>query len=138
MKKILPIALLFILLPEACRYSTRNPDVNSAAEISFKEINFEYGRISVGSPGICTFEFTNTSRTPLILNNVKTSCGCTSPEWPRDPFKYGEKGVITIKYNTNIRGIFRKTISVYSNAKNSPVNLFITGEVVPAKITNKN
>jgi hypothetical protein len=71
----------------------------------------------------------NHSKVPLVINTVKTSCGCTDPEWPKEPVWPGEKGIIRVTYNTSIKGAFRKSITVYSNARNSPSKLFITGEV---------
>ena len=129
------IFFILVFATTTCRNSSSDVPDNNQAEIKFKDTNFDYGRIEQGSPGVCSFEFTNPSDIPLVINHVKTSCGCAIPEWPKDPLNPGKKGIIKVKYNTQIRGKFRKTITIYANAKNSPVNLFISGEVIPENQT---
>jgi len=105
---------------------------NQAAKIDsiiFDKMSHDYGNIEQGSDGSCEFNFTNKGKVPLILNNVHASCGCTIPEWPKEPIEPGKKGVIKVKYNTNIVGSFSKSITVYSNAKNAQVVLLIRGNV---------
>jgi hypothetical protein len=118
-----------LILNYSCKNNSTESTDQKIANIEFTEILHDYGDIPLGSDGKCEFEFTNTSKNPLIINNVRTTCGCTSPEWPKSPVKPGEKGVIKIKYNTSITGVFRKSITVYSNADNSPVHLFVKGNV---------
>jgi len=100
-----------------------------APEITFEKTTYDYGTIEKGSDGTCEFVFKNTGKQPLILNNCKSSCGCTVPKWPKEPIKKKQKGVIKVKYNTNRVGNFAKSVTVYSNAKNSPVRLTIKGKV---------
>ncbi len=77
-----------------------------------------------------TFEFTNGGNSPLILNSVNASCGCTTPEWTRQPVAPGGKGIIKVSYNPAGRpGSFSKTVSVGSNAENGVVILTISGKV---------
>ncbi len=64
-----------------------------------------------------------------MINVVRTTCGCTRPEWPEKPVAPGEKGKIGITYNTKLAGNFQKSITVYSNAKDSPTKLMIKGNV---------
>ena len=97
--------------------------------IKFEKLVHDYGTIAKGSDGTCEFLFTNAGKTPLILNNVAASCGCTVPEWTREPVQPGKTGTIKVKYNTAIVSAFTKTITVVSNAKNSPVLLTIKGTV---------
>lgn len=98
--------------------------------IIFEKIVHDYGTIMQGSDGNCTFNFTNKGKGPLILNNVKTSCGCTVPEWPNAPIPPGKTGIIKVKYDTNRLGAFSKTITVSSNAKNSLVTITIKGNII--------
>jgi len=65
--------------------------------------------------------------------NVGASCGCTVPDWPKDPILPGKTGVIKVTYNTAIIGVFNKSITVYSNAANNPVGLIIKGNVNPVQ-----
>ena len=74
--------------------------------------------------------FKNTGKEPLILSEVRSSCGCTVPAWPREPILGGKSDTIKVRYATNRLGIINKTITVNSNAKNGPVILRISGKVV--------
>jgi len=97
--------------------------------IQFESLVHDYGTIAKGSDGTCEFVFTNMGQTPLIVNKAQASCGCTVPEWTREPVQPGKTGIIKVKYNTNIVSTFTKTVTVTSNAKNSPVVLTIKGTV---------
>ena len=101
------------------------------AKIEFKAYTIDYGTINKGADGVRTFEFTNTGDEPLIVSNVKSSCGCTIPKKPKQPILPGETGEIEVKYDTNRVNPIRKTITVTSNAVNAPtVALKITGTVI--------
>ena len=97
--------------------------------INFTALVYDYGTIEVGSPGKSIFRFTNTMKKPLVVSNVKPSCGCTVANWTKTPILPGKSGVITLHYNTKIPGTFNKTITVSSNAKNATVILRIKGNV---------
>lgn len=104
------------------------------AKIEFKTIEIDYGTIEKGADGVRTFEFTNSGDAPLIISNVKSSCGCTVPSWPKTPIMPGDSGEIKVKYDTNRVNPIRKTITVTSNADTPTVALKIKGEVVdPSK-----
>jgi hypothetical protein len=103
------------------------------AEISFKSKNHDFGKIKE-EDGLAstTFEFTNTGVAPLVVNGVTASCGCTTPEWTREPIPAGGKGFIKATYNAKGRpGPFKKSITVRSNASESTVVLTIGGDVIP-------
>lgn len=131
MKKIiLSISAIFLFgMLNAQTTETTVPEVKG--EITFVNVEHDYGVVEYNANGTCEFEFTNTGKVVLTLNNVQASCGCTAPEWSKEPIKPGEKGKITVKYNTMIPGVFQKQIRVYSNATTSPVVLTIKGEVKP-------
>ena len=97
--------------------------------IVFASTTHDYGTIVQASDGSCIFAFTNKGKAPIVLNDVKASCGCTVPEWTRTPVAPGEKGSIKVTYNTNNIGAFTKSITVNSNAINSPLVLIIKGTV---------
>jgi len=103
------------------------------AEITFEKTVHDFGTIPFQGDGSCQFVFKNTGKEPLVLSNVNSSCGCTVPEWTKDPIEPGKTGTIKVKYNTHIAGQFTKTITVFSNATNSPVALRITGTVESPK-----
>jgi hypothetical protein len=91
--------------------------------IDFTAVVVDYGDI--------VFEFTNTGTEPLIISKVYSSCGCTIPKKPEAPIAPGEKGEIQVKYDTNRVGPIRKTITVNSNATDTPiVSLKIKGTVL--------
>ncbi len=79
---------------------------------------------------VVTYEFTNKGTTPLIINSVNASCGCTTPDWTRQPVAPGARGMVKVSYNPASRpGAFAKTVSVMTNAENSNVMLIISGKV---------
>ncbi len=100
------------------------------AKISFKSDTVDYGEIAKGSDGVRVFEFTNTGNAPLIITDVKSSCGCTVPKKPEGPIAAGASSTIEVKYDTNRPGPIRKTITVYSNASEPIFALKIKGEVI--------
>ena len=102
------------------------------AGISFDKQTHNYGSLPFNGDGTCEFTFTNTGTGPLILNDVKSTCGCTVPEWPHDIIKPGKSAKIKVVYNTKRSGSFTKGITVTCNAKgNETVRLIIKGEVAP-------
>lgn len=101
--------------------------------LAFDKTEHDFGTIEE-KDGKATykFEFTNTGSEPLIVNNVKASCGCTTPSWTKQPVKPGEKGFVSVAYNPRNRpGKFSKTIWVYSNAEKATTVLRIKGVVKP-------
>ena len=114
----------------------------NGAKISFTELEHNYGTIMKGGNGECEFTFKNEGNEPLILSNVKASCGCTTPSYTQKPVMPGQTGTIKVKYNTNNVGGFSKTVTVTSNAVDNPrVVLRIKGNVkqdaAPAAPENK-
>ncbi len=102
---------------------------DAAAKIEFKTETVDYGQISKGADGIRVFEFTNTGKAPLIISDVRSSCGCTIPKKPDAPIMPGKTGEIQVKYDTNRVGPIRKAITVISNADTPTKVLKIKGEV---------
>lgn len=100
--------------------------------ITFEMTTHDFGTIPYNGDGTIEFKFTNTGKAPLILSNCQSSCGCTVPEWPKDPIPPKGKGSIKVKYNTTRVGPFTKTVTVTSNAPDSPTVLTIKGNVEKA------
>ena len=94
------------------------------------------GTIEKGADGVRTFKFTNTGNAPLIISQVKSTCGCTVPKKPDGPILPGEEGEIQVKYDTNKVNPIRKTITVTSNADTPTVALKIKGTVIDANNTS--
>lgn len=82
----------------------------------------------------CEFEVVNTGTSPLIIIDVKTSCGCTHPDYPKRPINPGKKAKIKVTYNpAGTSGGFRKSITVKTNGKEKRTTLYIEGSVIPKK-----
>lgn len=104
--------------------------------ITFESAVFDYGTIAHGANGECTFKYTNTGNAPLIISSCKSSCGCVVPKCDPDPLPPGKSSVVRVKYDTNRPGPFTKTVTVESNATNTPiVVLRIKGHVLPPVAT---
>jgi hypothetical protein len=103
--------------------------------ISFTQKEYDFGTFpESGGLVIHDFQFTNTGKVPLILHDVKASCGCTTPEWTKEPVLPGKSGSIRVTFNPKNRpGSFSKTIQVNSNAELPVVTLSIEGVVIPAE-----
>ena len=104
--------------------------------ITFSKTTHDFGKINEADGRVTTvFEFTNEGMVPLVLTNVKASCGCTTPKWTHEPIEPGAKGNITVTYNPNGRpGRFQKTVTVTSNAAEPTTKLYIKGEVIPKPV----
>lgn len=102
----------------------------NAPKITFKVSEHDFGNIEEGGKANYEFIFTNNGKEPLVLSNVKASCGCTTPSWPKEPILPTQQGKILVSYNTQGRpGPFVKTITVASNAETETVTLTIKGTV---------
>lgn len=131
MKKFAMICLFATMAFIAGAQTTETTEVPAnGAKIRFEEMEHQYGTIQKGSDGNCEFTFWNDGNEPLILSNVKASCGCTTPSYTQKPVMPGQSGVIKVHYNTNNVGGFSKTVTVTSNAVDNPrVVLRIKGTV---------
>ena len=113
---------------------------NEKAEFKFNEEKHDFGKVPQGTPVTTVFEFTNIGKEPLILTDVKPTCGCTIADYTKTPVKNGEKGLIKITYNAANVAPFNKTIVVTSNAKTPTKYLNIVGEIIaktPAPTSSK-
>jgi uncharacterized cupredoxin-like copper-binding protein len=129
----------FLLILAFALGSTLGWSQEKKAAISFEQPSHDFGTIAEeGGPVSHEFVFTNTGEAPLVLSNVRPSCGCTTPTWSREPIAPGEQGTIVAQYNPRNRpGSFNKSISVTSNADQQRVVLYIRGVVQPKPRTPK-
>jgi hypothetical protein len=118
---------------------TAKPVNKNAPKFQFTDKNntFDFGKIPEGPVAEHVFEFKNVGKEPLIISNANASCGCTTPEWNKEPVLPGKKGKITVRYNTQGRvGPIAKSVYITSNAAledgKDRYELYIKGEVVPA------
>jgi hypothetical protein len=110
-------------------------------QMTFENKVVDYGTVEKGSEPLRKFHFTNTGIAPLVIKQAKGSCGCTVPDYPKEPIMPGATGVIDVRYDTNRIGPFTKTISLSTNVNDEKIVLTIKGKVetvpqdqsVPAK-----
>ncbi len=110
-------------------YSCSSNISNNDALIQFAETENNFGKLTYKQEAEYIFEFTNPGKTPLVISNVETSCGCAAADWTKEPVKPGKSGQVTVKYDAAFPGVFYKTIKVHYNGEDSPVQLSIKGQV---------
>ena len=130
MKKIANILLILLI---AFQVSVpANIDQGEAAKVKFDKTVHDFGKVKKGTKNLsCDFVYTNTGNAMLFISRVKKSCGCTVPEYSKEPLMPGQSATIKVGYTTtDIVGVFNKKITVFTNAVNNVVVLTIKGEVV--------
>jgi len=137
MKKI--ILYITFILTFVFTGKTQEVIIESGPLIEFEKKVHDYGKVEYDGNPECTFLFKNTGTEPLIISKAKGSCGCTIPEWPKNPIPPGSLGEIRVKYDTKRLGPINKVITISSNALNTEEGiciLRIKGDVVP-KVDDK-
>lgn len=112
-----------------------NTDESYFATIEFEEKEYNFGTVTQGTMVEKTFVFKNTgSKADLTIANAQASCGCTVPEWPKEPIKPGQSGKIKVVFNTTGKaGAQRKTINITANTVPNITSISLVGEVLLAK-----
>ncbi len=129
MKKLLFILLLISCFTAVLAQTSEPIVTNKPAEIlQLKETAHDFGKIPQGKPVTYKFEVFNIGKEPLVLENVQASCGCTTPEWSKDPIPAGRSQKITVGYNSASEGPFEKSITIFYN-KGQTKNMIIKGIV---------
>ena len=124
MKKL--IAVLFLGMMSLGLYAQDK----KVAKIEFKTELIDYGTIEKGADGVRVFEFTNTGNAPLIISNVKSTCGCTVPKFPKEPIKPGATGEIEVVYSPGKQqGAQTKTVTITANTDPIITTLNISANV---------
>ena len=129
MKKYLLITLMLV-----CAFPYAN--AQKQADIKFDKTTMDLGKFPESNPvQKCTFTFTNTGNAPLIINQAIASCGCTVPEYTKEPVAPGKTGTINVTYNGKGKfpGYFKKTITIRTNGKTEMTRLYISGEMEEGK-----
>ncbi len=133
MKKLILTALIAIGGVITTSAQTAEPVNEKAPEIKFTSETHDFGTIPQGTPATYEFTFKNTGKTNLIITSASASCGCTTPEWTKEPIKPGKTGYVKATFNAAASGPFTKSVTVNSNAKNSQVLLYLKGDVKPTE-----
>lgn len=104
---------------------------DAAASLAVAEDSYDFGAIKESNGKVShTFVVKNEGTQPLVITRVIASCGCTSPEWPKEPIAPGKNGEVVVTYDPQGRpGPFSKTVSIYSNGKRGSQVLTIRGDV---------
>ena len=95
------------------------------------EKTYDFGDIRQGEPVVYEFKYTNTGTAPLVIDNVRVACGCTTPDWEETPLPTDSTGIIRVEYDARDEGYFRKYIKVYFNGYRKAEKLYIEGYVEP-------
>jgi hypothetical protein len=103
--------------------------------LELKETAFDFGKIPQGRPVTHNFDVKNTGKTPLYIENVQASCGCTTPEWSQEPVAPGATTNIKVGFNAASEGRFTKSITITYN-NNQVKTLSISGDVFPMPTTS--
>jgi hypothetical protein len=119
---------------EATAATPAKTPLKEGPQMEFKFTEHNFGELPEGPKASVDFVFTNTGNKPLILTDVKASCGCTTPDWPKEPILPGQTSKIKVEYNTQGRpGEFTKSITITSNIDDGqPRMIYIKGKVIPS------
>ena len=121
------LTTMFVSAQHASKANAADP---LKAAFEFEAETIDYGKIQQHADGVRYFKFKNVGSSPLVIEKVKGSCGCTVPSKPDHPIMPGETGEIKVKYATNRLGRFSKTVTITSNATTTPKVVRIKGEVL--------
>lgn len=119
--------------PTNTQTQPQQPEVDpaTAANLVFSENEFDFGTLEEGEKVEHVFKFENTSNNPLTISNARGSCGCTVPEWPREPIAPGESGEIKVKFDSKgKKGKQSKTVTITANTVPANTILTITSDVI--------
>jgi hypothetical protein len=134
MKKIiLSAAFIFgvisFAISQASSVSVESGDPTSMAKFKWENTTHNFGKINQGKPVSHEFLFTNTGTIPLVISNVKGSCGCTVTNYTKEPIAPGKTGNVKATFNAAAMGAFNKSVRVTANVEGGMETLFIKGEV---------
>ena len=97
--------------------------------MSFESTVVDYGKIAQHSEPLRSVKFTNVGTEPLVIKNARGSCGCTVPDWPKQPIMPGETSKIEVRYSTNRLGAINRKITITTNEGGEPHVLSVVGNV---------
>ena len=136
--KILYTAFLIVLPQLIFAQEEIEQDTTSFAQIVFEKATYNFGDLKQGEKAEHLFYFRNDGDSPLILNNVLSTCGCTVPEWPREPILSDSTNVIKVVFDSSSKiGRQNKVVTIRSNSKQGDYRLRISAMVLPPENKNK-
>ena len=102
-------------------------------EMTFAETSYDFGTVTEGEKVSHTYAFTNTGDEPLILSNAKGSCGCTVPQWPKEPIPVGGSGEVVVEFNSRGKaGDRNQKVTITGNTNPAQTIIFLKGTVEKA------
>jgi hypothetical protein len=125
MKRIFTLIIAFTAFTAINAQETATP---APEVIKLKETAHDFGKIPQGKPVFHNFEVTNTGSEPMVIINIQTTCGCTTPEWTKGPIAPGATSIVKVGYNAATEGAFEKYITILYN-QNLSKQVKITGSV---------
>lgn len=137
MKKYLFLSLAFALMVSVVAFAqnTQNPankpaaQNNNMAVFQWDKTTYDFGNIPQNQPVTATFKFKNVGKVPLVITSAVGSCGCTVPNWPKEPIAPGESAEIKATFNAAAPGAFNKTVSITANVEGGTAVLTLKGNV---------
>jgi hypothetical protein len=130
-KLVLSLGMMFATVLAVNTASAQTEVKMAGPEISIDKDVHDYGQIKKDANGDCFFTITNTGNEPLTITKAKGSCGCTVPDWPREPIAPGKTAKMKVTYATNRVGKINKSVTITSNSSNAPTKVVrIKGEVL--------
>ena len=132
MKKIFTLLLMVAMISSIsfAQDSSASEENTSGPTMTFESMTVDYGTIEQNSDPLRSFIFTNTGNEPLQITHAKGSCGCTVPEYPKEPIMPGEQAKINVRYDTKRIGKFVKSVTLTTNTTSGKEKLTIKGEVL--------
>lgn len=123
------ICCLFAVHAQNAKKATSSTYKGTGAEIKFENVTVDFGTLKVGDVKVVTVKFKNIGKKPLILDDVISSCDCTTADWSKMPVMPGKEGVIKATYTAKHTGLISKRLTVLSNANTDRIILQLKGEV---------
>lgn len=137
MKKIFFVGFILFSLFSCSQHqkeqaAAKSSDGQSGApEINFEKTEHNFNTIIMGERVEYSFHFTNTGDAPLIITGIRSGCGCTVGDYPKDPLKPGEEGKIKVVFNSSgKKGFQSQSVRILNNSPESTKTLRITAEVI--------
>lgn len=130
------ILMVPMLLAAVTGFAQEEVKPKDKGEMKFEKTRHNFGVFSQDTAVVShEFVFTNVGKSPLIIHQANASCGCTVPEYTLEPIMPGEKGKISVTYNGKNRrpGVFRKSVTIHNNGRQSPIRIYIEGEMIESE-----
>ncbi|WP_313002080.1 DUF1573 domain-containing protein [Chryseobacterium gleum] len=103
-----------------------------STSVALSENSFDFGKIKKGDKVEHVYEITNTGKNPLIISEVKPGCGCTAPDFTKEPIMPGKKGKVTLHFDSSsFDGNVQKYADVFANVEKAPIRLTFTANIQP-------